>query len=175
MSAQTLTVGSIKLHVEDEGSGPAVLLLHGFPDSSRGWRHQIPALVAAGYRPIAPDLRGFGKSDKPDGIEAYALPQFCQDVIGVLCALGIERAHVVGHDWGAGLGWVLAGLFPQRVSRFVPMATGHPNVLFFDTGMDQREMSWYMLLFQFQGWPSNCSSATTGSCCAIFAVTTRKA
>lgn len=151
MSTKTLRVGSVNLHVIDEGSGPAVVLLHGFPDSSRLWRHQIPALVEAGYRVIAPDLRGFGASDKPQEAEAYALPVLCEDLVGLLDALGVERAHIVGHDWGAALGWVFASVQPQRALRFVPMAVGHPNVVFFDTGMDQREMSWYMLLFQFQG------------------------
>ena len=150
MGTKTLRVGSVNLHVIDEGSGPAVVLLHGFPDSSRLWRHQIPALVEAGFRVIAPDLRGFGASDKPQKPEAYALPVLCADLAGLLDALHVERAHVVGHDWGAGLGWIFASVMPERVLRFVTMAVGHPNVVFFETGMDQREMSWYMLLFQFK-------------------------
>lgn len=96
-------------------------------------------------------MRGFGESDKPQEPEAYALPVLCEDLVGLLDALSVERAHIVGHDWGGALGWAMASLLPQRVLRFVTMAVGHPNVLFHETGMDQREMSWYMLLFQFQG------------------------
>ena len=101
-----IEVGGVSLHVVDEGSGSPVLLLHGFPDSSALWRHQIPALVDAGHRVIAPDLRGFGASDRPDGVAAYAVPTLLADVLGILDAVGVERADVVGHDWGAGLGWM---------------------------------------------------------------------
>src|SRR5439155_20638906 len=87
--------------VLDEGEGQPVLLLHGFPDSSRLWRNQVPALVAAGYRVIAPDLRGFGESDKPENVDDYNILNIAADVFGILDALGVERTHVVGHDWGA--------------------------------------------------------------------------
>ena len=144
-----IEVGGVSLHVVDEGSGSPVLLLHGFPDSSALWRHQIPALVDAGHRVIAPDLRGFGASDRPDGVAAYAMPTLLADVLGILDAVGVERADVVGHDWGAGLGWVLASLAPQRVQRYVPLSVGRSTEYFLD--MRQREMSWYMLLFLFEG------------------------
>jgi pimeloyl-ACP methyl ester carboxylesterase len=97
-----------------------VLLLHGFPDSAALWRHQIPELVDAGHRVIAPDLRGFGESDRPDGVEHYTMPTLVGDVLGVLDSLGVSRAAVVGHDWGAALGWALAGFVPDRVR----LATG---------------------------------------------------
>ena len=99
----------------DEGDGPPVLLLHGFPDSAALWRHQIPALTTAGYRVIAPDLRGFGGSDQPADPAAYAMPTLVADVLGILEARGVERAAVVGHDWGAALGWALATAAPQVV------------------------------------------------------------
>src|SRR5215468_8819539 len=99
MGAKQIRVGEPNFHVVDEGSGPAVLLLHGFPDSSDLWRKQIPALVAAGLRIIAPDLRGFGESDKPTEVEAYVLPVLLQDTLGLLDTLSITRAHVVCHDW----------------------------------------------------------------------------
>src|SRR5437867_9179248 len=98
----------LSFHVVEEGKGDPVLLLHGFPDSSWMWRHQIPALVNAGYRVIAPDLRGFGQSDKPEDVEAYAMQTLVQDVVGILDQLGVEQTHVVGHDWGAALAWSFA-------------------------------------------------------------------
>lgn len=145
-----MNINGLSLHVVDEGSGSPVLLLHGFPDSSRLWRHQIPALRNAGYRVIAPDLRGFGDSDKPPEVGAYAMPVLLSDVVGVLDTLGIERACVVGHDWGAVLAWGLAALLPQRVDRLVVLSVGHPSV-FARLPIQQREKSWYMLLFQFEG------------------------
>lgn len=140
----------VTLSVLDEGGGPPVLLLHGFPDSSHLWRHQLPALVEAGMRVIAPDLRGFGESDKPEGVEAYGLRHSIADVLAVLDVLGVERAKVVGHDWGAGLAWAVAGLVPERVERLCVMSVGHPNTQREPT-IEQREKAWYMLLFQFEG------------------------
>ena len=134
----------------DESEGVAVLLLHGFPDSSRLWRHQVPALVDAGLRVIAPDLRGFGDSDRPEAVEEYAMRRSFADVLAVLDTLGIERAHVVGHDWGAGLAWALAAWAPARVERLVVMSVGHPNTLR-EPSIEQREKAWYQLLFQFAG------------------------
>jgi pimeloyl-ACP methyl ester carboxylesterase len=88
------------LAVLDEGAGQPVLLLHGFPDSSHGWRHQVPALVAAGLRVIAPDLRGFGESEKPPGVAEYGMRRSVADMIALLDELGVTRANVIGHDWG---------------------------------------------------------------------------
>ncbi len=148
MTSRRIRIADITLNVVDAGRGPAVLLLHGFPDSSRLWRHQIPALVDAGWRVVAPDLRGFGESDKPADIAAYALPVVLRDVVALLDELGIARSHVVGHDWGASVGWALAALHPERVDRHVALSVGHLNAIR-DAGFDQREKSWYMLLFQF--------------------------
>ena len=140
----------VTLAVLDEGEGTTVVLLHGFPDSSHLWRHQVPALVDAGMRVIAPDLRGFGESDKPEAVEEYAISRSVADVVAVLDALDIERAHVVGHDWGAGLAWALAAFVPARVERLVAMSVGHPNTLRERT-IEQREKAWYQLLFQSEG------------------------
>ena len=148
MAASRIRIGQIELNVLDEGSGAPVLLLHGFPDSSRLWRHQTPALVEAGYRVIAPDLRGFGESDKPTQVQDYAISVVVQDMVGLLDQFGIQRTHVVCHDWGAVAGWVLAALAPQRVDHLVAMSVGHPNAMR-AAGLDQSEKSWYMLLFQF--------------------------
>src|SRR4051794_23855331 len=138
------------IEVEVEGDGRPVVLLHGFPDSGRLWRNQVPALRDAGLQVIAPDLRGYGASDKPDDVESYAIPFLAADVLAVLDHLGVERAHVVGHDWGAALAWAIAAFAPERVDHLVAMSVGHPSA-FRDVGLPQLEKSWYMLLFQFVG------------------------
>src|SRR5262245_52074341 len=135
----------VELAVLDEGDGPPVLLLHGFPDSSRLWRNQVPALVRAGYRAIAPDLRGFGESDRPEAAEDYAIARSVADVLAILDALEVPRANVVGHDWGAALAWLVAAFAPDRVERLVVLSVGHPNVR--DRSIEQREKSWYQLFF----------------------------
>jgi pimeloyl-ACP methyl ester carboxylesterase len=140
----------INLAVLDEGHGPAVLLLHGFPDSSLLWRHQVPALTGAGMRVIAPDLRGFGESDKPEAVEEYGILRSVSDMVAVLDGLGIEQVRVVGHDWGAAVAWVLAAAVPERVERLVAMSVGHPNA-WGSRSTAAREKAWYMLLFQFAG------------------------
>jgi pimeloyl-ACP methyl ester carboxylesterase len=126
------------------------MLLHGWPDDGELWRHQVPALVAAGYRVIVPDLRGFGASGKPADVAAYTAPCLVGDVVAVLDALAVPRAHLVGHDWGAAIGWLVAALAGERVASLTALSVGHPAA-FRTAGWLQREKSWYMLLFQFPG------------------------
>lgn len=126
VSEQRVRVGEVELNVAVAGSGSPVLLLHGFPDSWHLWHRQVPALVAAGHRVVAPDLRGYGLSDRPTDVDAYALTELLGDVVGLLDQLGIERAAVVGHDWGALLAWALATTEPTRVTRLVALSVGHP-------------------------------------------------
>ena len=142
-------VDGVGIEYEVTGQGRPVVLLHGFPDSGRLWRHQVPALAAAGFRVIVPDLRGYGRSDKPEAIEAYSMAFLAADVLAVLADLDIARAHVVGHDWGAALAWGLASLAPGRVDHLAVLSVGHPAT--FRRTPQQREKSWYMLLFQFPG------------------------
>jgi pimeloyl-ACP methyl ester carboxylesterase len=132
------------------GEGPTVVLLHGFPDRGRLWRGQVPVLAEAGFRVVVPDLRGYGASDKPEAIEAYSLLAAAGDVLAALDTLDCERAHVVGHDWGAALAWVLGMFAPDRVDHLVALSVGHPTA-FREAGLPQLEKSWYMLLFQFPG------------------------
>jgi pimeloyl-ACP methyl ester carboxylesterase len=143
-------VNGIGIEVEVTGDGRPVILLHGFPDSGRMWRNQVPALAAAGFKVIVPDLRGYGGSDKPADVESYNLLFLAGDVLGVLDHLGIERAHIVGHDWGAALAWAIASVAPDRVDHLVALSVGNP-MSFARAGLQQREKSWYMLLFQFVG------------------------
>jgi pimeloyl-ACP methyl ester carboxylesterase len=140
----------VTLAVHDEGQGQPVLLLHGFPDSSYLWRDQVAALVKAGMRAIVPDLRGFGESDKPEAVEEYAIARSVRDMLAVLDGLKVRRTHVVGHDFGAVVAWVLAASAPERVDRLVAMSVGHPNALS-ERSIEQREKGWYTLLFQFAG------------------------
>jgi len=140
----------VVVHVRDTGTGEPVVLLHGWPDTGELWRHQVPALVAAGYRVIAPDLRGFGASSKPVEVAAYTAQNLVGDVVGLLDRLEVGRAHLVGHDWGAAIGWMTAALVPDRVASLTALSVGHP-ASFRAAGLAQREKSWYMLLFQFAG------------------------
>ena len=142
-------VDGVGIEYEVTGQGRPVMLLHGFPDSGRLWRHQVPALAGAGFRVIVPDLRGYGRSDKPQPIEAYSMMFLAADVLAVLADLEIERAHVVGHDWGAALAWGLAALASDRVDHLAVLSVGHPAT--FRRKPRQREKSWYTLLFQFPG------------------------
>ena len=143
-------VDGVGIEYEVTGDGPPVVLLHGFPDSGHLWRNQVPALNEAGFKAIVPDLRGYGRSDKPTEVEAYALPLLAADVLAVLGDAGVERAHVVGHDWGAALAWGLGALASDRVDHLVALSVGHPATFLVD-GFEQYQKSWYMLLFQFPG------------------------
>jgi pimeloyl-ACP methyl ester carboxylesterase len=138
----------VALDVAVEGEGRPVVLVHGFPDTKRLWSKQVPALVDAGYQVITYDQRGYGASDKPAEVEAYSIPFLAIDLTAILDHLGIEQAHLVGHDWGAAVVWATAALAPQRVDHLVAMSVGHPTA-FGEAGMPQNEKSWYTLLFQF--------------------------
>ena len=117
----------VTLDVQVEGEGRPVVLLHGFPDTKRLWSKQVPALVDAGFQVIVPDQRGYGASDKPAEVEAYSIPFLAIDVTAILDHLGLERAHVVGHDWGAAVAWATAAFAPERVDHLVALSVGHPT------------------------------------------------
>lgn len=142
-------VDGLAFPVIDHGDGPAVLLLHGFPDSRYLWRHQIQALTDAGLRVIAPDLPGFGDAPKPQTVEDYRITAVMKKVIGILDALGIERVRIVGHDWGAVVAWYLAMYYPHRIERLVALSAGCPGNPGRET-IEQRERFWYELFFQFK-------------------------
>jgi epoxide hydrolase 4 len=147
----------IHLHVVTAGDslGKAVVLLHGFPEFWYGWRHQIPALVAAGYRVIVPDQRGYNLSDKPKGVHAYHTEILAQDVIGLLDHFGIEKVNLAGHDWGAAVAWGVAISFPERVDRLAILNVPHPAVMreTLRTSVRQMLKSWYIGFFQIPGIP----------------------
>src|ERR1700759_2441609 len=141
--------GGVALDVEVQGEGRPVVLVHGWPDTKRLWSKQVPALVDAGFQVITYDQRGYGASDKPAAVDAYSIVFLAIDVTAILDHLDIERAHVVGHDWGSAVAWATAAFAPERVDHLVALSVGHPSA-FASAGMLQREKSWYMLLFQFR-------------------------
>jgi pimeloyl-ACP methyl ester carboxylesterase len=142
----------VSLRVSVDGRGAPVLLLHGFPDSLDLWRNQVPALIDSGFRTIALDLRGFGESDKPGRVRDYLMPRVLEDVKRILDRFRVPRTHVVGHDWGAIVGWGLAGWAPERVDRLVAISVGHPRS-FVRALARQAWKSWYAAFFQLPRVP----------------------
>jgi len=147
---RTVTVNGIQLNVIIEGQGPDVLLVHGFPDDHTVWRHQIPALVKAGYRVIALDTRGTGESGIPSSVSDYRLEALVADLVGLLDALGIQKVRLVGHDWGAVQAWHLALWHSERVERYIALSVGHPCA-YASGGLTQKLKGYYILLIQFRG------------------------
>jgi epoxide hydrolase 4 len=137
----------IELHVVTAGpaSGHPVILLHGFPDFWYGWRHQIEALTARGFRLIMPDQRGYGQSDKPTDVAAYDISKLDGDVVQLMDAMKIERASVIGHDFGGGVAWWFAANHPERVERLVVLNCPHFSVYRrAHLGLEQLARSWYV-------------------------------
>jgi pimeloyl-ACP methyl ester carboxylesterase len=144
----------IRMHVVEQGSGPTVLLCHGFPESWYSWRHQLHALSEAGFRAVAPDMRGFGQTDQPDAIDQYTLLHLVGDMVGLLDALGEAQAVIVGHDWGAPVAWTAALLRPDRFRGvvglsvpFMPRGPQRPTSMMPQTD----EAVFYQLYFQTPG------------------------
>jgi pimeloyl-ACP methyl ester carboxylesterase len=144
----------IRLHVAEQGQGPLVVLCHGFPESWYSWRHQLPALAEAGFRAVAPDMRGYGQTDRPEAIDQYTLLHLIGDVVGLIDALGAESAVVAGHDWGAPVAWNTALLRPDRVRGviglsvpFLPRRPARPTTLMPQTD----DAMFYQLYFQTPG------------------------
>jgi pimeloyl-ACP methyl ester carboxylesterase len=145
-----IEANGLGFEVSEEGAGTPVVLLHGFPDTSALWRHQVAALTGAGFRTIAPDMRGRGRSDKPPDVADYALTKIVSDVTGVMDALGVQRAHVVGHDWGAVVAWLVAMLAPTRVDHLVVISVGAPGAAGPPT-LEALQKGWYRILFDIAG------------------------
>jgi len=158
MSIETSRLGfehrGLSLSYLDSAPGdaerPAVLLLHGFPDEATLWSQQITALHAAGYRCIAPDTVGCGESDIAPRLRDYRALAIVGDHLALLDRLGIARVHVVGHDWGAVLAWLLAGHFPHRVRSLAALGVGHPTA-YARAGLEQKLLGWYTYYFLLAG------------------------
>ncbi|GBF96106.1 alpha beta hydrolase [Raphidocelis subcapitata] len=154
MPPQRLRAGPHTLAVEVDGPRGAgeprgdVLLLHGFPDDASIWRPQIEALTAAGFRCIAPHMLGYSPSDAPADAAAYQVGAVADGLASMLVeGMGVERAAVVGHDWGAAVAWQLALRHPRRVSRLAAVSVGHPGAGAAAGGIEQRKRWWYLFLF----------------------------
>jgi pimeloyl-ACP methyl ester carboxylesterase len=151
---QHAVVNGVRLHYVEYGSGPLVVLLHGFPEFWYAWRHQIPALAAAGYRVIALDQRGYNRSDKPKGIRHYGLETLLGDVLGVIRHAGEQRAMVAGHDWGGAIAWNFAMRHPEAVEKLIVLNAPHPQRFLEELPtLSQLRKSWYMFLFQLPWLP----------------------
>lgn len=152
-----IPTNDIRLHVAQTGpeSGPLLILLHGFPDFWYGWRRQIPVMAEAGFRVWAPDQRGYNRSEKPQGIAAYRIQELGADVLGLADAAGEETFFLVGHDWGAAVGWWLAEHRPDRVRRFVPINVPHGSIMSRHLRRSPIQLikSWYIFFFQIPWLP----------------------
>lgn len=135
--------------------GDVVVLLHGFPQTSWSWRHQLDALAAAGFRAVAPDQRGYSPGARPAAVDDYAIPHLVADVLGIADAVGAERFHLVGHDWGAAVAWQVAGRHPERVRTLTILSVPHPaafgRALAGEGGADQATRSSYIDFFRSDG------------------------
>jgi epoxide hydrolase 4 len=147
-------LGDVRLHYVEAGEGPLVLLLHGFPQFWYQWRHQIPALVEAGFRVVAPDMRGYNFSDKPHGVGAYRVELLVRDVEHLILACGERTAVVVGHDWGAIVAWIAAMRYPERVRRLAILNVPHPARFLHGLSSPRQLLrSSYMFFFQIAWLP----------------------
>ena len=155
MKDDYVQLSDVRLHIVSEGDGPLVVLLHGFPDFWYSWRHQLPALAEAGYRAVAPDMRGYNLSDKPRRISEYSLDRLATDVVELVERLGEGNpAAVVGHDWGGVIAWAVAAWHPDIVDRVAICNAPHPDE--YRRGLTQPKQlakSWYTGFFQIPGAP----------------------
>jgi pimeloyl-ACP methyl ester carboxylesterase len=144
-----------RLHYVEAGDGPPVVLLHGFPEFWYGWRHQIPALAAAGLRVIAPDMRGYNLSSKPRDVSAYAPRRLAGDIRDLIAERGASRAFLAGHDWGAAVAWVTAMAHPEAVERLAILNVPHPRRMLEALRRPGKQVSrsWYMFFFQLPWLP----------------------
>ena len=151
---RTIETNGFRMHVAEQGAGPLVVLCHGFPESWYSWRHQLSALAEAGFHAVAPDMRGYGQTDRPEAIDQYTLLHLVGDMVGLVDALGVESAVIAGHDWGAPVAWHAALLRPDRFRGVVglsvpfrPRGSVRPT-----TGMPQTDDAvFYQLYFQEPG------------------------
>src|ERR671925_86022 len=154
MRHRIVETNGIRMHVAEQGIGPLVVLCHGFPETWYSWRHQLGALAAAGFHALAPDMRGYGRSDRPEATDQYTLFHLVGDLIGVLDALDAKSAVVVGHDVGASVAWQAAQMRPDRVRAVVglsvpfrPRGKARPTSAMPRTA----DAEFYMLYFQQPG------------------------
>ncbi|WP_323171784.1 alpha/beta hydrolase [Natrialba sp. PRR66] len=157
VESMTRDLPDVRLHVVVGGNpdGPLVVLLHGFPEFWYGWRHQLEALLDAGYRVVVPDQRGYNRSEKPTDVSAYRLRYLTRDIVDLIRAEGREAASVVGHDWGGIVAWTLATRYPDVVDRLVAVNAPHPVAFqrVLRSTPEQVGRSWYAFAFQLPWIP----------------------
>ena len=145
----------LRFRVSADGppTGELFILLHGFPEGAESWTRQLAALARAGALAVAPDMRGYGGSDAPAGVQSYALADLVEDVVGIIKGFGREAAHVAGHDWGALVAWFFAGIHPEMTRTLTVLSVGHPATLGAATAddEDQKARSRYIRLFLQEG------------------------
>jgi pimeloyl-ACP methyl ester carboxylesterase len=149
-------IGDVRLHYVEAGEGPLVVLLHGFPEFWYGWRRQIQPLAAAGFRVVAPDMRGYNLSSRPHDVSAYDTGPLVDDIRGLIRERGAESAMLVGHDWGGTVAWDLAMFHPEVVDRLAILNAAHPRKL--SQGLhhpDQLRKSWYFFFFALPELPES--------------------
>jgi pimeloyl-ACP methyl ester carboxylesterase len=149
-------IGDQRLHYVEAGDGPLIVLLHGFPEFWYGWRQQIEPLAAAGFRVVAPDMRGYNLSSKPDGVAAYDIDKLAADIRDLIRERGAESALLVGHDWGGSIAWATAMNYPEVVDRLASLNAAHPRKL--SQGLHhpgQLRKSWYFFFFDLPDLPEN--------------------
>ncbi len=147
-----IITNGIRMHYVTQGTGPLVVLLHGFPEFWYSWRHQIPFLAEHGYTVVAPDLRGYNDTDKPH--TGYSVPTLLRDIVGLIKGLGQEKAIIVGHDWGGALAWTFAQRYPQMTERLVVLNAPHPRAFMRELRTaKQLRKSWYIFSFQIPWLP----------------------
>jgi len=148
-----VSTNGISLHVVQEGveSEEPVIMLHGYPEFWYGWRNQINFLAEKGYRVIVPDQRGFNLSDKPEDVSSYSIDELVKDVIGIIDWLGVDKAYLVGHDWGATVAWRASLQYPERIKRMIVANVPHPAVMAANlngNNLQQMSKSWYIFYYQ---------------------------
>ena len=154
ISHRTIETNGIRMHLAEKGAGPLVILCHGFPEFWYSWRHQLAALSAAGFRAVAPDMRGYGQSDRPDAIDQYTLLHLVGDMVGLVDALGIDQAAIAGHDWGAPVAWHSALLRPDRFRAVIGLSVPfQPRTSVVPTSVMPRrdDAMFFQLYFQTPG------------------------
>src|SRR5438105_7751055 len=151
---RTIETNGIRMHIAEQGEGPLVVLCHGFPESWYSWRHQLSALAAAGFHAVAPDMRGYGQTDRPEAIDQYTLFHLVGDIVGLLDALGERQAVIAGHDWGAPVAWGTALFRPDRIRGVVGLSvpyTPRGPVAITQAMRNAGANNFYMLYFQKPG------------------------
>jgi len=147
---ETISTNGLNFHMVSQGEGPVVLMLHGFPENWYSWRHQLSALAQHGYKAVAMDMRGYNLTDRPTRVSDYRMPLLVADVEGLISALGCEKVHLVGHDWGGVVAWTFGARHPERLLSLTILNSPHPKAFAWHLKHNFRQLrrSWYMFFFQ---------------------------